>query len=64
MKNKAVKIVIKATKSEIDALIGNFGGFSECAGFDQELIKVNQRNYENGTKFYFSEGVAVKVHSS
>lgn len=64
MKKQSVKISIEVSKDEIDALIGNFGVFSKCAGFDQELIKVNQRDYEKGTKFYFSEGVALQVNDA
>lgn len=58
------KIVVSIPKDEVEALIGNHGAFESCAGFSQELIKVNQCNYSEGWKFYFSKGTCSDILSA
>ncbi|WGO96670.1 hypothetical protein QFX18_11495 [Saccharophagus degradans] len=59
-----IKIVVSASQDEVEALIGNHGAFSDCAGFEQELIKVNQRELEDGAKFNFSTGVSKSIYQA
>ena len=61
MKNR--NLVFKVGGNALQALSGNYGAFSECAGFDQQLLKSGAHIYDTEQKFTLSRVTVLCIYN-